>query len=368
MSEPILPSPAASVASAIAAELRTDGGTAADLVETIQAAAVIPPKNDQNTTAKVDPPKPSEPPTLATASDDVEPVVAKPAALSDEPHEGEKPAVFIKRLKQEKADALNQLKTALESKSKTADPDEIAALRKELTERDSIIERDHYANSKVFRDGFIAPIEKASAAAKELIGKFTDTKGVFERALALDSKERADYLVETVGETAASTIFDRISRVDELSKDRDAALGNAQERAKVVAAERDGKETTLALKAFDSERDYIAKRLSIYRGEHGDALTQQARSLISGEAAPKDIIQAAYLAVAAPHYIGMVKELQAKVALYEARDAEREAGQAGIHGRGTDKTAGSDNPVHVNGAFPDIATTLKRQLASVSRG
>jgi len=362
---PSIPSPAEAVQASLAAnpagDTDTSANEAAQIIADAKAAdtAKAAPKQE----AKVEPAK-TEPKSLSESivSDEAPPVEAKAPAV-DEPKEGEKPAAFIKRLKQERADALAQLEQ-LKSKSTQrteATPDEIAALRKEIAERDELLESTAFEKSRKFQEEFAKPLAKAEAAAKDLISKFTETKGVFDQARAMDGKDRLDFLKEHVGD-AAGTVFDRMARMDEIAGERDAALKDRETINKTLASERETQTGTEVLKAFDAQREGISKKLSVFRGENSDSLVTQAKSLLTGEASAEDIISAAYLAVAAPHYIAELKASKAENATLKARIAEYEGDKPAVHGRGGDGGGDASSGFIKNGRVMDMAEVLKQQL------
>lgn len=369
-----IPSPAASIAATLASP-GTQAGFNVGSETTLDKDEIADlPLKGKDAAAK-ELKKEPDPKTVAVrsltdsiVSDEVEDTKSevKKADEPDEPRKDEKPAQFIKRIKQERDEARAQLKQAQEKASQRteATPDEIAALRKELAERDQILEETAYEKSKAFRDQFKTPIDKASAGAKDLIAKFTDTKGVYEKAMALDGKERLEFLKEHLDD-AAGTVFDRMARVDELTKDRDDALADREEIGKTLAKERESSATNEVVKAFDGMKEEIVGKLSAFRGEHGEAMLKQAKSLLTGDAAPADVVKAAYLAAVAPHYIGKVVELQKQVATLEARIKEDGADRAGINGRGTD--GGEARSGIQNGKIPSVREHVGAQIAELRR-
>ena len=363
MSEQIaIPSIDSSVASSVA-ELRNPVLPPELAVHLKQPEAEKPPEKAEKAPEPVKEPQRGLDDIAELNDDAPEPVKAlEPAA--DEPREGEKPAAFIKRLKAEKDAALNTIKQLQEQANKklTATPDEIAALRKEIEERDALLETTAFERTTKFKEQYVKPVEKAETSAKELIAKFTETKGVYERALALDGKDRAEYLSSELGESAAAVALVKLDRVDEAIKDRNEVLENRSEIANTLNAERENSETAKIVREFDGQREDLAKRLSPFRSENADQLWNQARSLITGEAERKTILSAAALAVVAPIYIQQNKALQAKVAALEARIAEDGADRAKIDGRGSEaaKTSG----VIKNGKLPTIDEVIAAGLAN----
>jgi hypothetical protein len=361
MNNPVLQSPG----EVIQQQLKAMAGEPAEIQPFIteSAPAIQQTEPVKTEAAKVEAPVVAA--TMATISDEPATEVSKPEPVSDEPREGEKPAQFIKRLKAERDELRNQLKQSAEVKIRTAEPSELDALRKEIAERDTLLEQTAFERSATFRKNFAEPIKKATDSAKALISTSTDTKGVFERAMVMDANERAEYLEAELGPVKAATALMKLERIDELSRERDAAIENASARREALSSEQENQGSAQVLKAFEDARDSISKRLSIYRGEQADTLAKQARSLLSGDAAPQDIIDAAYLAAAAPHYIEMLKKANAELAIYKARDAKREGDSASIAGRGGDSRKGDGDPTYVNGSLPSIKDVIGRQLASM---
>lgn len=363
MSTPVLQSPG----EVIQQQIKAMTGEPAEIQPFVTESA--PQIQSPEPPVKTESPKPTEPSvpaTMATISDEAAPVeTVKSEPLADEPREGEKPAQFIKRLKAERDELRNQLKQSAEVRARTAEPSELEALRKEIADRDTLLEQTAFERSAAFRKNFADPIKKASDSAKALISASTDTKGVFERAMVMDANERAEYLESELGPVKAATALMKLDQIEELSKERDAAIEDASARRTALSAEQENQGSAQVLKAFENAREGISKRLSIYRGEHAESLTKQARSLLSGDAAPQDIIDAAYLAAAAPHYIDMLKKANAELAIYKARDARREGDSASISGRGGDSRKGDGDPTYVNGSLPSIKDVIGRQLASM---
>lgn len=288
---------------------------------------------------------------------------------ADEPRKDEKPAQFIKRLKQERADALAEAKQLREKQSKTvADPEELAALRKELAERDQVLEETAFERTKKFQEQFKAPIDKAAASAKKMVADFTEAKGVYEKAMALEGRERLDFLKEHCEEGAAA-VFDRMARVDELTKDRDEVLKNREEITKTLRSERENAEQSEFIKTFEARRDDIAKKLSPFRGENGEALFKQAKSMIDGTGNPDDVVSAAYLAVACPHYINENIALKKELAVYKARDKEASGDRPRINGRGGDGAGGNEETSNfqADGRIKPLKEIVPRQVASAGR-
>lgn len=368
MPESTIPSPAdavkASLADATASAANND--TTQEVAETKTAKAAETTTETKATEAKATDATAAKSLSESIESDEAPAAKAKEVApaTTDEPREGEKPAQFIKRLKQERADALAQIE---QLKAKTvqkqdATPDEIAALRKEIAERDELIETTAFEKSRKFQEQFAKPLEKATTAAKDLISKFTETKGVFEQAKALDGKERMEFLKEHIGE-AASTVFDRMARIDEIASDRDAAVKDRGEIAKTLAAEREAQGDAETIKAFEAQRESIASKLSVYRSDKADALVSQARALLTGDAPAADIISAAYLAVAAPHYIAELKAARAENATLKARIAEDAGDRAALHGRGGEGVDASKGFIKDGRVLP-MGEVLKKQMQS----
>jgi hypothetical protein len=315
-----------------------------------------------------DAPKEQAPPKAGMAdealSDGIEPEPVKEVAAAEEQREGEKPAQFIKRIKQELADARAQLKQAQEKTSKQpeATPAEIAALRKELAERDAVLEETAYERSRAFQEKFAKPLEKAETSAKEFIGKATESKGVFERALAMDANERAEYLETELGPVKAATAMMKLDAIDGLRQSKAETLANREEISRSLASERQNGETAQILQQFESQRESLAKRLSPLRGEGADAIWEQARSLITGDADQQTILAAAPLAVLCPHYINLCKTQQAEIATLKARIAEDGGDRAKIQGRGADKSDASSGFFR-DGKPMSMAEVLKKQGA-----
>lgn len=365
MSTVTIPSPAEAVQASLATS--TAGESDTNSTETAQIIADAKAADTAKAAVKSEPePKVEDKREIKSLSQSIEsdeaPVVEVKTPAVDEPKEGEKPAAFIKRLKQERADALAQLEQ-LKSKANQrteATPDEIAALRKEIAERDELLESTAFEKSRKFQEQFAKPLAKAETAAKDLIAKFTETKGVFDQAKALDGKDRLEFLKEHVGD-AAGTVFDRMARMDEIAGDRDAALKDRETINKTLATERETQTGTEVLKAFDAQRDDISKKLSVYRGDDSDALVAQAKSLLTGEASDADVISAAYLAVAAPRYIAEVKTLKSENATLKARIKEYEGDKPDIGGRGGD-TSDASKGYFKDGIPMSVGEVLKMQL------
>lgn len=369
-----IPSPADAIKSSIANPGVQSGlGGASEVSLTSEEADVLPLKGKD--APKKEPAKEPEPKATrinslsqSIVSDEApEPEPEKHEEPADEPRKDEKPAQFIKRLKQERADALAQIKQLQEKQTaKVADPEEIAALRKELAERDQILDETAFERTKKFQEQFKAPIDKAAANAKKMITDFTDAKGVYEKAMALEGRERLDFLKEHC-EEGASAIFDRMARVDELTKDRDEVLKNREEISKTLRSERESREQSEFIKQFESKKTDIAKKLSVFRGENADALFQQAKSLIDSTGDPDDVVSAAYLAVACPHYIQKVVELTKELAVYKARDKEANGDRPKINGRGGD-TNGHEQSSNFSpdGRIKPMKEIVGRQLSSRS--
>ncbi len=303
-------------------------------------------------------------------SDDVPHGTKKEEVAVDDgkPRKGEKTADFIKRIEKERDDARNEAKQLRESTSHRAEakPEELEALRKELSERESVIEETAFLKSKKCEEQFNKPIEKAVTSAKDLIAKFTDVKDVYQRAMALDGRERLEFLREHV-EDAASTVFDRMARVDELSRDRDDALKNRAEITKTLADERTNTEQSQFLKDFDDDREDIAKKLSYYRGENAEALFKQARALVDGSAPPEDVRKAAYLAAVAPQYIAETVALRKEVATLKARIAEDGGDRATMNGRGGDNGGDSVSNFNSDGRIKPMRELVTQQVAEAAR-
>lgn len=366
----VLPSPAA----AIAASLKADAADASQSADATQTAAATTAAATQDTTQTkiAEAPKQTLSESMATISDappveQKKEVKVETPATSDEPKEGEKPAAFIKRLKAERADALNQLKTAreqLEKKGGESNTDEIAALRKEIEARDKTLEIAAYERSPQYQEQFVKPEKEAIDGAKKLIATFTDKKGILERALALEGKERLDFLEENM-EKGAVAVFDRLDRVDEARARKAAALNNNAEHSKALLASQQQAADADLLKGFDGMQEDISKRLSVFRSENGPELVSKARSLLTGEASHADILSAAYLAVAAPHYISENGKLRATIATLEARIKEDNEHRGSINGRGseTGKTPGAVEVV--DGKIPSPKEVVRRQVAEM---
>lgn len=249
--------------------------------------------------------------------------------------DGENDSQFIKRMKAELKQHQQELKQ-LREKKPDFDPSQLTELQKQLQERDQLIEREHFSKSKKFQEGYVAPVQKAEKNAKELISKMTETKGVYERALALDGRERLDYLKEHL-EDGAAVAFDRISRVEELARDRDEALDTFSKQAKELMSQQQMEESAAISREFDATWEQLGKQVSAFRGEQGEALKQEAMTLLDGSATRADVLSAAPLAVwAARVGMPMIASLQAEVNKLKARVAEQDGDRASIAGRGGD--------------------------------
>lgn len=365
-----IPSPAEAIASAL---LNPDPAAPLIIgsqVETQQQEQQPEKVETEKVETKVDEvPRQEAPKSLAESlsQGDVEPakVEEKKDAPADEPREGEKPAHFIKRLKQERADLAAQLKQAQDKLNTRveASPDEIAALRKELSEREELLEMTAFERSRKYQESFAKPLDKAATAAKDLISKFTETKGVYERAMALDGRERLDFLKEHV-EDAAGAVFDRMARVDEISAERNAALKDREQISKANAEERQNGETAQILNRFNATREQVTKQLPAFGGEKGEEMWSQAKSLIEGTANEADIYAAAPLAVwAARVAMPELKALRAENATLKARIKEDGADRATINGRGTD-TGKEANGFFKDGRVMPLQDVLRSQLGS----
>lgn len=290
----------------------------------------------------------------SVVSDEVE--VKKPE-VSDDKLDNETPSAFIKRLKAEKSELANQLKQ-LQGKKPELDSGELEALRKERDELNQVVETSIFERSKKYQEAFAQPIAKETQSTKDLISKFTETKGVYERALALDGRERMDFLKEHI-EDAAPAVFEKMSRIEDKIKDRDAALANHAEISKALAEEQGKNEGAEVLKAFQSKQADIAAKLSVYRGEDAPKFIEQAQNLLTGKSPADDVIAAAYFAAVLPHYLSKLKEATAELAVYKARDAEREGDTARVAGRGGEASGNADG-ILVDGKLPPLKEALKR--------
>lgn len=279
---------------------------------------------------------------------------------SDEPREGEKPAAFIKRLKEERAQLANEAKQLKEqlAKKPAGDPDEVKTLREKLAEREEALETNAYERSQHCMENYTGPINKAEKSAKDLIGKFTETKGVYERAKALDGRERLDFLKEHVDD-AASTVFEKMQQVDELSAERDSTAKDRTERAKALADEQASSEDANVVRSFDERFHDVKKRLSIYREEGAEALCEHGRKLLTGkDVDPEEINDVVYMGLALPAYIEKLKAANAEVAKLKARIEEDSAHGGTIRARGGDGAAVDEGPF-VNGKLKPLNQALK---------
>ncbi len=359
-----LPTPAQAIAASITADPDHNNGIdVSQFAKQPEVEVEVEPKKPDT---KVEEPPPSKPKTIADAaslSDDAPEPEKKVEVIepTDEPREGEKPAQFIKRLKAERDEAKNRAKQFEEQASKkaSASPEEITALRKEIADREALLEETAYERSAKFREQFAKPIEKAATSAKELISKFTETKGVYERAMALDGRERMEFLREHV-EDAAATVFGQLAQVDALNKDKSEALASREEISKTLSSERENSETARILREFDGQRENLSKRLSPLRGENAESYWSQARSIIEGSADPETIKVAPVLAVLAPHYIELCKTQAAVIAKLEARIKEDGGDRAHVNGRGSDGAAKKE--LLTNGRLPSVKQVVGMQL------
>src|ERR1043165_7488497 len=107
-----IPSPAEAIAASLNAA--PEGETDINPIAALKASAkesAKPENVERASEAKPEVKKVEAPKSLAESivSDEVSAEVQKPEVVEEGPREGEKPAQFIKRLKQERADALAQL-------------------------------------------------------------------------------------------------------------------------------------------------------------------------------------------------------------------------------------------------------------------
>lgn len=255
--------------------------------------------------------------------------------------DGENDSKFIKRLKSELAAARKASAERSEPKRTEPDADVVKQLQEQLSERERTLEQTAYEKSRKFQESHVKPIERAEKSARDLISKFTDAKGVYERAMALDGKAQMEFLKEHA-EEGAGAIFDRLQRINELRGDRDEALKSYGEQAKELVRQQQEQETQALSKDFDGTFDKISKSIDGLRGDKADALKEEAFGLLDGSASREDVLSAAPLAVwavrvAIPEMAAMQKELTT----LRARVAERQQDGATINGRGAD-TTGSD--------------------------
>lgn len=372
-----IPSPAEAVAAALSsagAEETATNPLAGILKKPAQEAATeakteaTETKTDAKTETKPDTVPVKKSLAESIVSDEAPAPEVKKVEAPDEPRDGEKPAAFIKRLKQERADALAQLKQLQEKAGQRteASPDEIAALRKELEERDALLETDAFEKSRKYQEQHAKPIEKATNAAKDLISKLSENKRLFAQAMAMEPKERLELLKEEVGDGAA-TVFDRLARIEELTADRDAAIKDRAQMSKSLAEEREKQNGAEILKAFDAQRESITSKLSAYRGDQAEGLVKQARSLLTGEAPAEDVVAAAYLAPALPFYISELKASRAENATLKARIAEYEGDKPELNGRGGDTTTDASKSFFKDGRILPVGEVVGAQLAALGK-
>lgn len=374
-----VPSPAEAIAASIAnpgtqASVNLNGSDAIDLSNQELADLPLKGKTQEATHSKDDKAAPTpKTESIRTLSSEIQsdevPAATEAKDVKEEPtdeqRKDDKPAAYIKRLKQERDDARNEAKQIREKAAKhpEAAPEEIESLRKELAERDQILEETAYERTKAYKEKFTVPIEKTEKGTREMIANFTETKGVYEKAMALEGRERMAFLKEHV-EDAASTVFDRMARIDELKADRDESLKNRAEISKTLASEREKSEQSEFLKSFDADREEVSKKLSPYRGENAESLFKQARSLVDGTANPEDVRKAAYLAAVAPHYIAQVVELSKKLAVYQARAKEDSSDRPSINGRGGDGSNGdASSNFTADGRIKPMREMIAKQVA-----
>lgn len=277
----------------------------------------------------------------------------------------EKPAKYIDRLKAEAKNFANtekQLRQQIEelkSRKAEAQPAEIEELRRQLAERDSILEETAIERTPKYQTQFVKPITTLADSTKALVGKFTETPGVFEQARAItDEVARFNYLKDNVPDIA-STVFDRLAKLDDLTGERDAFLKDKAEVSKELAKTRGEQENVAVQRDFDNEFTNISKNLSIYRSEKAPALRETAKSLITGEAHPKDIIAAAYMAAAFPDTLSELVAARKTIATLEQRVKDKSADAARINGRGGESNGfdGSAN-FHSDGSPKSINEVL----------
>ena len=276
-------------------------------------------------------------------------------------NDGEKDSSFIKRMKSELASTKNTIKQLQEQLSKTPkDTGSLDELKKQLDDREALIERLNYQESAAYQNTFGKPIAKAVENTKNLVGQFTETKGVFERARALQGKERLDFLKEHADD-GASVIFDRMAQLDELEKDRDVALGDRSNISKSLQKESENSEGAKIMEAFHARAEDMSKRFSAYRSEHADSFKQQAEALLTGNASEEDVIAAAYIAPMIPFYMQQIKDLQKENATLKARVGEINDDTPGINGRGRDGSSKvqSDSILSTDGKLKPLNEVLK---------
>lgn len=282
----------------------------------------------------------------------------------------EKPAQFIARLKQERAEAQNQANQfkarVAELEKKSSESPNIDEYEKRIAALNKDLEVSAFERSQKFQNEFKKPLDTAKERAKTFITKYATTNGgagVFEKAMILQGTERIEYLNENLG-TAAHEALSRIAGVEDLEQGIQQALSDHESIKKELQVKQQDNGNESALKAFNGIRGEIETNLQAFKGEQGNKLWEEATAILSGKANPTDTLYAPALAVyAARVAIPEMRRLTAENKTLLDRIARYDSGNPNPQGRGRDEISDTTLTIDPKKGIPSPAEFMKRQMA-----
>lgn len=229
-----------------------------------------------------------------------------------------------KRVKEE----LERLKAERES---VVDTSELDRLKGELEEREKVISRLRYEESKEYREKYVAPAQNALERIKKSLP--SEKHDAF-MALAVQPPSGArtaaiEQLLEGESTLRQLEIARLLGQHDDIQEERGRALAQARERAQAVMREEQQRFHKQGDKVFNEVLTEAMEELPIFKVNDGDANRQkevqsmvaEARRLFSGDNDMHSVAAASLLAVAAKRAIPLLAQMEKLVAQKDAEIA-----------------------------------------------
>lgn len=229
-----------------------------------------------------------------------------------------------KRVKEE----LERLKAERES---VVDTSELDRLKGELDEREKLISRLRYEESKEYREKYVAPAQNALERIKKSLP--TEKHDAF-MALAVQPPSGArtaaiEQLLEGESTLRQLEIARLLGQHDDIQEERGRALSQARDRAQAVMREEHQRFSKQSEKVFGEVLNEAMEELPIFNVNDGDANQQrevqamvaEAKKLFSGDNDMHTVAAASLLAVAAKRAIPLLAQMEKLVAQKDAEIA-----------------------------------------------